>query len=76
MNATQILALVAQAMALLPTLIQTGVDVVDRIKAISDLAKSGAAGTTTDAQIKAVRDQLDADLADFNSDLPPETPAA
>jgi hypothetical protein len=70
MNAAAILALVAQAISLLPTLISTGVDVVQRIQQIQKLAESGAAGTTTDAQVKAVRDQLDADLADFNTPIP------
>lgn len=70
MNAQQILALVAQAIALLPTLISTGADVIDRIEKISALAKAGADGTASDEQIKAVRDQLDADLADFNTPIP------
>jgi len=72
MNATEILALVAQGLALLPTLIQTGIDVTTRIEQIGNLAKDGAAGTVTDAQIVAYRAQLDADLADFNAELPPE----
>ena len=70
MNAGQILQLVAQGLALLPTLISTGVDVVERIEKIKDLADAGAKGTATEEQIKAVRDQLDADLADFNSPIP------
>jgi len=74
MNAEAILALVAQALGVLPTLIQVGVNVVDRIEQIKTLADAGS--SATDDQIKAVRDQLDADLADFNSDLPPETPVA
>lgn len=70
MNATQILALVAQAIALLPTLISTGVDVFKRIEQIKDLAQAGATGSATPEQIKTVRDQLDADLADFNTPIP------
>lgn len=70
MNAQAILALVAQAVALLPTLISTGVDVYKRIQQIKELAEAGATGTITDEQVKAVRDQLDADLADFNTPIP------
>lgn len=70
MSAQAILQLVAQAIALLPTLISVGVDVTHRVQQIMALAKSGADGTTTEEQIKAVRDQLDADLADFNQPLP------
>ena len=71
MNAEGILALVAQGLALLPTLIQTGMDVTSRIEDAIALSKAGAAGTVTDAQIAAYRAQLDQDLADFNTDLPP-----
>ena len=69
MNASEILALVGQGLALLPTLIQTGTDVVSRIEQMSSLASAGAAGTVTDAQIAAYRAQLDADLADFNAPI-------
>jgi len=72
MNAEAILALVAQGLALLPTLIQTGMDVTSRIEAAIALSKAGAEGTVTAAQITDYRAQLDADLADFNADLPPE----
>lgn len=70
MTPQAILQLVAQGLALLPTLISTGVNVVKRIEQIKELADAGATGTATDEQIKAVRDQLDADLADFNEPLP------
>lgn len=70
MSATAILALVGQGLALLPTLIQTSMDVTSRIEAAANLSKAGAAGTVTDAQIASYRAQLDADLADFNADLP------
>lgn len=74
MNATEILALVGQSLALLPTLIQTGVDVTQRIEALVGLSKVDAQGnpTATPDQIASVRAQLDSDLAEFNSDLPPE----
>lgn len=75
MNATQILALVAQGLALLPTLIDTGINVTSRIEALVNLSSAGAAGTVTDEQIAAYRQQLDQDLADFNADLPPESAA-
>lgn len=69
MNTEAILALVAQGLALLPTLIETGVNVIDRVKKIKELADAGAAGTVTDEQIAAYRAQLDQDLADFNQPL-------
>lgn len=72
MNAEAILALVAQALAVLPTLIQIGVNVVSRIEQIKQLSDAGANGTVTSEQIAAIRAQLDQDLADFNADLPPD----
>lgn len=69
MNAAQILQLVGEALAVLPTLIDAGINVVDRIGKIKELADSAAAGTTTPDQIKAVRDQLDADLDAFNAPI-------
>jgi NAD(P)H-dependent flavin oxidoreductase YrpB (nitropropane dioxygenase family) len=71
MNATEILALVSQGLALLPGLITAGVDVIQRIEAIKTVADAGAAGTLTDAQVQVYRDQLDADLADFNTPMDP-----
>jgi NAD(P)H-dependent flavin oxidoreductase YrpB (nitropropane dioxygenase family) len=69
MNAEAILALVAQGLALLPTLIQTGVDVMARIEQMRALADAGATGSVTDAQIAEYRAQLDSDLADFNTPI-------
>ena len=76
MNASQILQLVAQGLALLPTLIATGVNVVQRIEQIKELADAGASGTATDEQIATVRSQLDADLAEFNKPIDDQPPAA
>lgn len=69
MNAEAILALVAQGLALLPTLISTGVNVVQRIQQIEQIASAGADGTLTADQIATYRAQLDADLADFNTPI-------
>ena len=73
MTATEILALVAQGLALLPNLIQIGVDVTERIQNLMNLSSAAANGTVTQDQINTVRAQLDADLATFNADLPPQT---
>lgn len=70
MNAAQILALVAQAVAVLPSLVSAGIDIVDRVRQIQALAQAGANGTATDEQIAAIRQQLDSDLDEFNSPLP------
>jgi len=75
MTAEAILALVAQGLALLPSLIQTGIDVTSRIEQMMALSKAGAAGTVTDAQIAEYRAQLDTDLADFNTPIPDDPTA-
>lgn len=73
MSATEILALVGQGLALLPTLIQTGIDVTTRIEQLAGISTAAANGTLTDVQLQSYRTQLDQDLADFNADLPPST---
>jgi hypothetical protein len=71
MNTELILKLIAAAMAALPSLIEAGVNVYDRIKKIQKLAEDAAAGTVTQTQIDDVRAQLDRDLDEFNAPLPP-----
>lgn len=71
MNTELILKLIAAAVGALPSLIEAGVNVYDRIEKIQKLAKDTAAGTVTQAQIDDVRSQLDRDLDEFNSPLPP-----
>lgn len=70
MNTDTILKLVAAALAALPSLIEAGVNVYDRIKQIQKLAEDTAAGTVTQEQIDSIRAQLDRDLDEFNSPLP------
>lgn len=69
MNTELILKLIAAAVAALPSLIQAGVNVYDRIQKIQKLAADGAAGTVTQAQIDEVRALLDRDLDEFNAPL-------
>lgn len=71
MNTELVLRLIATAVAALPSLIQAGVNVYDRIQKIQKLAADAAAGTVTQVQIDDVRAQLDRDLDEFNSPLPP-----
>ena len=71
MNAELILKLIAAAVAALPAVIEAGGNVYDRIKKIQKLAEDTAAGTVTQVQIDDIRAQLDRDLDEFNSPLPP-----
>ena len=69
MNTELILKLVAAAVAALPSLIEAGVNVYDRIQKIQKLAADGAAGTVTQEQIDEIRATLDRDLDEFNTPL-------
>lgn len=69
MNATQILALVAQFLTLLPALIEAGVDITQRLKQLAALSQAGAAGTATADDVAKIRAQFDADLDDFNTPI-------
>lgn len=71
MNTELVLKLIAAAVAALPALIEAGVNVYDRIQKIQKLAEDAAKGTVTQTQVDDVRAQLDRDLDEFNSPLPP-----
>ena len=71
MNTELILKLIGAAVGALPSLIEAGVNVYDRIQKIKQLADDTAAGTVTQTQIDDVRSQLDRDLDEFNAPLPP-----
>lgn len=73
MNTELILKLIATAVAALPALIEAGANVYDRIQKIQKLAEDAAKGTVTQTQIDDVRTQLDRDLDEFNSPMPPES---
>ena len=68
----EILKLIIAGLSALPSLIQAGVNVYDRIQQMKKLAENAASGTVTQEQIDAIRAQLDADLEEFNAPLPPE----
>lgn len=70
MNAVAIFQLIEQGLTLLPILINAGVDITQRVQQLSALAKGGAAGTITDADLAKIRAQFDADLSDFNTPIP------
>jgi flagellar biosynthesis component FlhA len=70
MNVGEILHLIGEAVEVLPQLVETGVDIKDRVDKIKKLADAAKDGTATRAMVQEVRDQLDADLDEFNSPLP------
>ena len=71
MDAATIFELIAKGVSLLPMLVQAGIDITQRVEQLITLANGGAAGTLSDADIAKIRADFDADLAEFNTDLPP-----
>lgn len=69
MNAAAIFGLLEKGLTLIPILIQAGQEVVPLVQRLTDLAKGGAAGTVTDAELTALEADLDQALADFNTPM-------
>ena len=69
MNTTAVFQLIEQGLTLLPILISAGVDITQRVEQLSALAKGGAAGTISDADLAKIRADFDADLDAFNTPI-------
>lgn len=73
MNAAAIFALISQGLTLLPVLIQAGINIDQRVEQLIALAEAGKNGTPiSDADLAKIRSDFDADLADFNTPIPPD----
>jgi hypothetical protein len=70
MDPVLVFDLITKGVSLLPTLVSAGIDITQRVEQLITLSKGGAAGTLDDAAIAKIRADFDADLAEFNSDLP------
>lgn len=69
MNAAAVFTLIEQGLTLLPILIDAGINITQRVEQLTALAKGGAAGTITDADLAKIRADFDSDLADFNQPM-------
>lgn len=69
MSAIEIFELIAKGVSLLPTLVRAGVDITNRVEQLTTLAKGGADGSLTDADIAKIRADFDANLAEFNEPM-------
>lgn len=69
MDTAAIFTLIEQGLTLLPTLINAGVNIEQRVQQLIALANGGANGTLSDADIAKIRADFDKDLADFNTPL-------
>ncbi len=70
MSPKLIFDLISKAVQVLPTLVQAGIDIKERVDQIGELAKVAHAGGDTTDLVRKVRAQLDADLNEFNAPLP------
>lgn len=69
MNAAAIFAILDKGLTLIPLLLQAGSEVVPLVERMSQIAKGGATGTVTQAELDALEADLDAALADFNQPM-------
>lgn len=70
MNAAAIFNILEKGLTVIPLLISAGTTVVPLVSRLVAVAKGGADGTVTDAELLALEADLDAALGEFNSPLP------
>ena len=64
----EIIELIVKGLTLLPTLVEAGIDITQRVQQLIVLSKDGA--SLSDAEIAKIRAGFDSDLADFNTPIP------
>lgn len=69
MDPVVIFELIEKGLTLLPTLVEAGIDINNRVQQLIALSRGGAAGTLSEAEIAKIRSDFDADLAEFNAPL-------
>jgi hypothetical protein len=66
-----IFTLIEQGLTLLPTLVEAGISITQRVQQLIALNKAASGGgTITDAELAKIRADFDKDLSDFNAPLP------
>lgn len=69
MDPVLIFELIEKGLTLLPTLVEAGIDINNRVQQLIALSRGGAAGTLSEAEIAKIRADFDADLAEFNAPI-------
>ncbi len=65
-----IFTLIEQGLTLLPILVQTGVDITNRVEQLIALNKAASGGSTiSDTDLAKIRADFDADLNSFNTPI-------
>ncbi len=69
MNAAAVFSLIEKGLTLIPLVIEAGQEVIPLVTRLTAIAKGGAAGTITDAELAALEADLDQSLAEFNAPM-------
>jgi hypothetical protein len=69
MDAAAIFSLIEKGLTLVPILITAGHEVIPLVQRIAQIAKGGAEGTVTQAELDALEADLDAALDTFNTPM-------
>lgn len=75
MDIAAVLALIGKGITVIETLYEAGEAAAPAIEALKNLVTGAQNGTVTDDQLTQTEALLDQMIADFNSDLPPDTGA-
>lgn len=75
MDIAAIFLLIEKGLTVANTLIEAGQSAAPAIETLKNLVTGAKQGTVTDADLTATEALLDAQIADFNTDLPPDTQA-
>lgn len=71
MNTALIFDLIAKGVALIPVLVEAGIDITKKVQQIKALADAGKNGTViSDEELAKIRADFDTSLDDFNEPLP------
>lgn len=70
MDMTAIFTVLEKGLTLLPMLVSAGVDIASTVSKLESLASSAKNGTVTADEVTQLETELDAQIADFNSDMP------
>lgn len=68
----QALDLIIKLASSIPTMVDTGFNIYNRVEQIKALAQKTKDGTLTHADIVKIRSDFDAELADFNKPMDPK----
>lgn len=72
MDTAKIFDILQKGLSLIPALVTAGATVIPLVKRLAEVAKGGANGTVTEAELTALEADLDAALNEFNAPLPSE----